>query len=150
MNCTGPPVKQRCPVRGKGRNQHFLSLLSRSDAVKKVEGVRVWNLNAAQRPVCQWLRAQPIALLRGPGNLYLVASSGTKLGHRKNALEGDIVNLDPSSPSFLLAYQEMSRPPSQQTPYLLWYTKLSLAQSKRAKWYELKHLKNKWKNNHFP
>lgn len=41
MNFTGPPVKQRCPVRGKGRNPHFLSLLSHSDAVKKVEGVRV-------------------------------------------------------------------------------------------------------------
>lgn len=46
-----------------------------------------------------------------------MASSGTKLGHCKNALEGDIGTLDQSSPSFLLAYQEMSRPPSRQTPY---------------------------------
>lgn len=64
-NCSGPPAKPWCPVRGEERNQHFLSPLSHSDAVKKVEGVIVWNLKTAQRPVCQWLRAQPIALSRG-------------------------------------------------------------------------------------
>lgn len=64
-NCSGPPVMKQCPVRGEERNQHFLSLLNHSDAVKKVEGVIVWNLNIAQRPVCQCLRAQSLALSRG-------------------------------------------------------------------------------------